>query len=320
MNIAKQLKFISGGILFLIAAYSCENVEDGIEVSYRESSAVFNVSLETYDRGAIGDTVRFHIEASSDYDIRSLVVTSSVSGSEKSGFEIDPNSIDPLIDHAYGTVQEGTREFSIYYNYIINQDTSDLSIELTLIDKEGMRSETRKIYTVPSIAKYDSVVMYTQTASKTDGFSSYDGTVFHYLPDYDEVTEANRNVQESVDFIFLVNNDVATIVAPYNGIFQTAFTIKNKTRFRLLKSISSDDFDKLSNASVSQITEDQDVDGGSTSLTNLQVGDMIGFKTDYASTNSYHYGILRIKAIHPTNSEYYEGVCYYFEMDVITQI
>jgi hypothetical protein len=319
MKICKPFKFVFGGFLLLIAAYSCENVEDGYEVNYKESSASFNVTLEKYDRGAVGDTVRFHIEASSDYDIKSLVITSSVSGSEKSGFEIDPTSADPLIDHAYGTIQEGIREFSIYYNYIIAQDTSDLSIVLTLIDEEGMKSDTQKVYTVPSIVKYDSVVMFTQTAAKVDGFSTFNGIVYHYLPDYGTVSEANLSVQESVDIIFIVNNDVASVVAPYNGSFENSFTVKNKTKFRLLKGVSNEDFDHLNNATVSLIAEDNDVGGGSTSLSNIKVGDIIGFKTDYASSNSYHYGMIRINAIHPVNSEYYEGVSYLFEMDVVTQ-
>ncbi|MBN1413532.1 MAG: hypothetical protein JW973_00415 [Bacteroidales bacterium] len=320
MKIFKHFKFISGGIIFLIAAYSCENVEDGYRVDYKESSAIFNVSLQTYDRGAIGDTIRFHIEASSNYDIKSLIVNSTVSGSERSGFEIDPYSIDPLIDHAFGTIQEGTREFSIYYNYIITQDTVDLFIMLTLIDEEGMKSDTQKVYTVPSIVKYNEVTMYTQTADKADGFSTLDATVFHYLPNYSEISEANVKVQESVDIIFVVSNDVATILAPYNGTFESNFAVKNKTRFQLLQAVSSEEFNNLNNATVSQITENYNVDGGSTSLTNIKVGDIIGFKTDFASSNPYHYGILRISAIHPANSDYYEGVCYVFEMDVVTQI
>ena len=318
MKIFNRLKFVIAGVTGLIALNACENVEDGYRIDYKESSATFKVSLLTLDRGAKDDTIRYFIEASSEYDIKSLVVETSVSGKDNSGFKIDTNSIDPLIDHIYGTIQDGTRQFSIYYNYVVSQDTVDATLYFSLIDQEGARRDTQKIYTVPAIIPYNNIVMYTQTSSLVDGFSTYDGLLYHNLTNYDDVTDQNKKIQKSLDVIYVVENGVGYFVAPYNSKYSGGISVKNKTIFSKMDNLDDEKFSQLTNASLSKYTEEAKVKNGST-VVQVNVGDFIGYRTDLASTNSYKYGIARVKALHPANSEYYQGTCYLIEMDVVTQ-
>jgi hypothetical protein len=291
----------------------------GFRFDYVETPASFSVTLNTADRGAVGEAIIFSIQAKSDFNIKSLVVDSEVSGTSGTGFVIDSSQTDPLIDHAYGTIQKGTKEIDIYYHYVIENDTLDPRISFTLVDEYGSKTVQHNLYAVPSIVSYDSLVLFAQSRINADGFSTYDGAVYHRLADYEEVTAVNEQVQESLDIVFLISNETSALVAPYNGNFGSAMSIRNKTLLKLLPDVTSAEFDSLTPASVSKITEEAEVKKGSTDLWDIKAGDIIGFRTDFASTNPYHYGILRINAIHPTNCEYYEGTSYLVEFDVVTQ-
>jgi len=306
--------------LLMISLTACYDVEEGYRTDYSESSADFSVIPLTLNRGAIGDTISFEINARSDFDMKSIIVQSSATGKEGTGYKIKPGANDPLIDHSFGTIKRNTREIGLYYHYIVSQDSIDVSITFSLIDEEGKKTSTQKILTVPSIVRYPNIVLYTNTNAKTDGFSTVDGKVYRNLPSYDAVSEVNQTIQESIDVIFIVSGNSAMFVAPYNGNFWTGFTVKNKTKFKKMNSVTTDDFTHLTNASLSQFIDADEVNTGTTWIGNVKVGDFIGFKTDFASKNSYKYGILKIKALHPANVEVYDGMSYMVEMDVVTQI
>ncbi len=306
-------------LIVIIGMVSCDNVIDGYRIDYKESPAEFTVALLSSNRAAISDTITFSIKATSDYDIKSVISVSTISGGGGTGYFIDSDSKDPFIDHSFGTIQPGTREIDVIYYYIVSQDTVDASITFSLIDEYGKKTTDFDMIMVPSIVKYDSVVLYTQTPTRTDGFSSVDGYVYSDLTNFEDLTVANEAVQESLDIIFLFDGLSSKLVAPYSGYFWSKMNVRNKTLFKLIPEITDEDFDNLSNASLSEITELYEVKKGSTDIQDVKVGDIIGFRTDFASSNPYRYGMLRINTIHPTTVDHYEGTSYLIEMDVVTQ-
>lgn len=306
-------------ITIITGLFSCDNVEEGYTINYDESQANFSVELLTQDRGAIDDTIKFEITAQSDYDIQSLVVTTSESGAEGTGFIIKDDAVDPLVDHVYGIIQPDTKELDLYYYYIIKQDSIDPTITFKLVNEEGLSCDTFDLYAIPDIVSYTDISLYAQDNQYADGFSTSDGTIYQDLTNYEDVSTVNDAIQETLDIIFIMYNKEAMIVAPYNSYFSNDMSTKNKTLFKLIDDMSGYDFDELTAADVSIITENYSVKKGSTYIDNLQVGDVIGFRTDYASSNPYHYGLLRINAMHPANCDYYDETCYIIEFDITTQ-
>jgi len=302
--------------------FSCsKNVEDGYRIDYTESPALLTVTPIGYSTGAINDTIHFAIQAKSDYDIKSLIVTSSVSGSGGSGFTVAQGSTDPLIDHSYGTIQKGTKEFTVNYDYIVTQDTADPAISFKLIDEFGEKSVKQTIVTLPSVKRYANINLFTSSSSRTDGVSTLDSSTYHDLAQYASETSVNKLIQKSIDIIFIVENDTAWIVAPYDGKFSADETfIKNKTRFKLLPNLKKTDFENLKSVSLSAITKNDSVKQKGLTSVPVTVGSIVGFFTDYNSSNSYKAGILRVKAIHPSYCSWYTGKTYQIEMDIITQI
>ncbi|MDP4276349.1 MAG: hypothetical protein Q8914_01830 [Bacteroidota bacterium] len=319
MRTINLLKFVLIGLLMSVMS-ACYDVEDGYRINYAESTAQFSVTPATVTRGAVGDTLRFTILAKAETDIKSVIVTSSLSGKEGTGFVVDSGKTDPLIDHTYGTIQKNTRQLELVYKYIVAQDSDNVMLTFSMIDGDGKKSASFEVFTVPSITSYSHVILYTNSASKTDGFSTADGTIYRALANYEAVTTVNQAVQESLDFIFLVSNGSALLAGPYDGNFSTNMKIRNKTKFKLLTDITTAAFDSLTPATLSYLVDLGKVDKGTTSISGIKVGDFIGYKTDFASTNSYKYGIIRVNAIHPSNCSWYDGVSYLIDMDVVSQI
>jgi len=306
--------------MLMIGLSACSNVEDGYRIEYAESQAEFNVSTINLNRGAVGDSIMFSIQAQASTDIKSIIVSSSLSGAEKTGFVINQGKTDPFVDHAYGTVQKNTKNIDVVYKYVVSQDTSDVVITFSMIDGQGKKTKEFDVITVPAITRYNKVTMYSNTPAKTDGLSTCDGKVYTTLSNYDPVSTANKAVQESLDVVFIVSGNSALLVGPYDGNFWSNMKIKNKTKFKKLVNMTAADFNGLTNASLSYFVDQGQVDKGTTGVTDIKVGDFIGFKTDFASTNSYKYGIAKVNALHPANCAWYEGKSYLIEMDVVTQI
>lgn len=322
----KETLYKIAGLCMLILFFACEkNVEDGYRIDYKESTA--QLTITTADTtGAIGDTVYFSIQATSDFNIKSIVVSGFPSGSSSSGFAIPSGNTDPLIDHIYGTIQANTKTFNIIYKYVVNQDTADPVVTFKLIDESGQKVVKQNIATLNSIAKYDSVVLFTKSADQTDGFATLNllgkSAVYQNLANYAVTSDINTPVQKSVDIIFVVDNGVGYIIAPYDWRFSTtnAAFVRNKTRFKLLTDVSSDSFDNITSSSISAIIRRDSVKQTGETAVPVEVGSIVGFFTDYNSTNSYKAGMLRVNAIHPSACSWYTGKVYQIEMDIITQI
>ncbi len=308
-------------VFLFFAFYACENVEDGYTVDYDEASAEFTVELLTSEIGSEGDSAIFSITINSDYNIKSILTILSESGGDGSGYIIDTTeNEDPFIDHAYGTVQPGTKSLSIQYAYIFPSDTTDNTLTIRMIDEEGEAEVEYDLEGILDITSYDSVCLYTQTARLTDAFSTSNGNVYTDIADYSDETDYNLDIQEYFDIIFLVEDDTAMLTSPYDGYENAGLSVSLKTHYvRLTDYISADEFDDITNITLSEITEKYNVKKGAATISNIQVGDVIGFRTDLSSKNSYCYGMLRINAIHPTTVDYYDGTCYVLEIDVKTQ-
>ena len=307
--------------LVIMILFSCENVQEGYTVDYNQSSAQFTVELMNSDRGTKGDSAMFNIHINSSYELKSILVATGVSGGDGSGYVIDSSGVDPLIDHTYGRLQPGQTSLDIDYNYIFPSDSVETTVTFTLIDEEGKLEREFTLVGVPSVASYDSVVFYNNESSYlADAFSTVDGSIYYNISNYTEFTTWNLDIQENFDIVFLATESgKAMLSGPYNGSVTASLSVKNKTIFKKLTELTSNDFDELTPVSLSEITEDYNVKKGSTIIDDVQVGDIIGFRTDFASTNPYKYGILRVNAIHPTNVDHYEGISYLIEMDVMTQ-
>ncbi len=308
--------------LLFFGFYACENVEDGYTVDYNDASAEFTVELLTSEIGSEGDSAIFSISVNSDYDIKSLITISTESGDDGSGYIIDTTvSDDPFVDHSYGTIQPGTKSLSLTYAYIFPSDTTDNTLTIRMIDEEGEAEVEYDLDGILDIETYDSVSIYTQTSRLTDAFSTYNGEVYTDIAEYSDETEYNLDLQEYFDIIFLVEDDTAMLTSPYAGYVNAGLSVDLKTHFvNLSDYISADEFDDITNITLSEITDEYAVKKGSATVTDVQVGDVIGFRTDLSSKNSYCYGMLRINAIHPTTVDYYDGTCYVLEMDVKTQL
>ncbi len=308
-------------LLFVCSMVSCENVTDGYTVDYGASSAELSVTLQTSDRGSEGDIAVFHIVAQANAEIKSLIISSESDGAEGTGFVVDTTlGSDPLTDHIFGTIQPGTTDFALDYHYVFPSDTTDNTITFSLIDEEGIAEVEFDLEGIANITAYSNIALVALSSKYLDGFSTAEGSVYENVADYADETAANLLIQKSIDICFKVSSDgISHIFCPYHANFGVDFSNTNKTLFVHLDTLSSNDFDALTNITLSEITEAYEVKKGSPIIDSVQVGDIIGFRTDYASSNPYHYGIMRINAIHPTTVNRYDGNSYVVEFDILTQ-
>ena len=117
----------------MLCISSCLNfVEDGIKIEYAESNANLTVTPIGSGKGSANETLSFQVNASSNSEIKSLIVQTSVEGKNGSGFNVtDTNFDDPFVDHIFGTIQPGTKSFTIRYDYIIPDEINKSRINLT---------------------------------------------------------------------------------------------------------------------------------------------------------------------------------------------
>lgn len=308
-------------LLCLALLFACDNVEDGYRADYNETSAEFSVDLTTAERGTDGDTAIFSVSIRSENEIQSILVSSDVSGSDGTGYIIDTSqTTDPLIDHAYGTVQPGTYNLDISYYYVFPSDTVETTLTFTLIDDEGEKEIDYELEGIPDISAYDNTMLYTKSESLTDAFATSNGEVFSNISEYTEYNSWNLEIQSNFDIIFLVgDNQEAMLLCPYHSNVSVDLTNKNKTVFKRLSGLTEEAFDTLTHITLSEITEDYGVKNGSSIIDSVVVGDLIGFRTDFESANPYKYGILKVNAIHATNVDHYDGTSYVIDMDILTQ-
>lgn len=318
----KKYIYLLVSILTFSLSISCENVIEGYEIEYGETSAKFLVRLTTSNIGSEGDESIFSLQAQSDHEIKSVVVSyyDEDQVGANTGYIVDSSKTDPLLNHALGTIKPGVYSVDLGYKFVFPSDSIKNKIKFTLIDEEGKTEVEFDLRGIPNIARYDNVILVAQNSTLLDGLSTADGEVYTNLAEYKNLTATNLLIQKKIDINFGVNSDLtAKVFSPYNNSFGLGFTNKNKTVFKLLDDVMIAEFDTINNIGLSEITEANKVDKGTTVIESVKVGDIIGFRTDFASANPYHYGIIRVNAIHPTNVDRYEGASYLIDMDVIVQ-
>ncbi len=309
-------------ILATLVLGACEDLaERGDRPEYKLSSVNFTAEPKSLDNRSAGDSITYIITAQGEQDMRSLLILPKTTGGSKT--RINYTGEDPFRDHRFGLMQDGVKQFGLEYIYYIPETSSDIKITFTLIDGEGEKEVEHKIEVEPDINTFRNINLYTESGINTDGFSTIDGKAYTNLVQYEKFSEENVNIQESVDIIFLVDRESygAMLVAPGNSEFQSGFNSKNNTVFAKSSLITNENFDKLTNGTLADLTiADSLSTKGKNAIKNIRVGDVISFQTDYNAKNNYKKGAIRINAIHPASCEWYSGEVYAVEMDVITQL
>jgi hypothetical protein len=183
----------------------------------------------------------------------------------------------------------------------------------------------KTIATLKSIAKYHGIVLFTKSSDQTDGLATLNAsgsyTVYNNMANYAVTSIINTPIQKSVDIMFVVRNEVGYIIAPSDWRFSTTNLsfVRNRTKFKLLNDVTYNGFDNITSSSLSAIIKRDSVKHTGDTYVPVQVGSVVGFFTDYNSTNSYKAGMLRVNAIHPSYCSWYTGKVYQIEMDIITQ-
>ena len=171
--------------LTVISFSSCLNfVDEGIEIDYEESSANLSVKSIGSSNGAANEIISYEITASSNNDIKSLIIQTSNEGKNGSGFNVsDTNFDDPFVDHIFGTIQPGTRSFKVRYDYIIPEEINKSRITFLLIDDEGKKQVQETLEVVPNISYSSSIVVYAKDATFNDAIASSEGLTYFNIKD-----------------------------------------------------------------------------------------------------------------------------------------
>ncbi len=313
-------------VLFSFAILSCDDlVEDGYRITYPISDANFNIEPIGYEMGAAGDVVSYKITANSANAMKSLVVETNQPGANGSGYDVGSVGFDdPFADHIYGTIKKSVTAFTVKYDYIIPKDINKSKLVFTLIDDQGKVSNEVNIAVVPTIKKYANNSLYAKDRLFYDAFATIDGIVYPDIrTNFSTSSEENKTVQEKIDVIFYhnVSNNQSYITSPADDGVNIDLNIENATKFKKMQVITHEDFQAMTAASLFEKTKaDSIAYYGSSAVSGIRVGDIIGFSTDINALHSLKTGLLKINSLHPTNISRYEGKSYVMECDVITQI
>lgn len=333
MKIIRKMKIYSSGnlfkfivlVLFSFTILSCDNlVDDGSRISYPISDATFDIEPIGYEIGAAGDVVSYKITANSANAIKSLVVETNQPGANGSGYDIGSVGFDdPFADHIYGTIKKSVTAFTVKYDYIIPKDINKSKLVFSLIDDQGKVSSEINIAVVPTIKKYVNKSLYAKDRLFCDAFATIDGIVYPDIrTNFSTSSEENKTVQEKIDIIFYhnVSNSQSYIASPADGGVNLDLNIKNATKFKKMEEMTPEDFQSMTAASLFDKTKaDSIAYYGSSAVSGIRVGDIIGFSTDINAVHSLKTGLLKINSLHPTNNDRYEGKSYVMECDIITQ-
>jgi hypothetical protein len=187
----------------------------------------------------------------------------------------------------------------------------------------GKKTVEQTIVLVNDVEFYRGIVLHSSNNYETDGFSSFTGTAIQNLKDNETTTEANREVQQNLDFVFItdMNTQSAILAAPAYTGFVSNMAIKNKTNLLLLSEMTDEQFDAIGAGTIQNSVPYLEItEADSYSVEKLKVGDFVGFVTDYNSSNSYKIGVLRINSLHKSTCEWYEGTTYLIDFDVKVEV
>lgn len=314
-------------LLFLALANSAcvDLVDEGIDIEYEQSDANLTVEPLGLENGAADEMVSYQITVSSSVDIKSCIVQSTNPGQNGSGFNVNSTDFDdPFIDHIFGTIQKGTKSFTVRYDYIIPKEINKNRLTFSIIDESGKVSTERTVSVVPSITKYIDQKIYAQDNDFHDAFATVEGVVYPDIKtNYSSVSEENRTVQEKIDIVFYYDADAkrSIIAAPASERLGLELNIENKTLFRKLTGMENLDLSEVTPAMLIDLTKDADLlKEGSLQISNVVVGDVIGFITDLNATYALKTGILKVSGLHPASASQYSGLSYVLECDIIVQL
>lgn len=320
LNIGRWVGLTS--LLFLI---SCSGlVNEGIEVNYSNSDAQIQVEPLGSEMAAAGETVSYAITVTSKFDIKSCIVKAAVEGRNGSGFNVSTAGFDdPFADHIFGTIREGIQSFKVRYDYIVPDDISKSRISFTIVDESGIASQEKTVEVIPAINTYDNLEVFARDRNFHDALATIDGQVYPDIKtNYSQLTEANVAVQEKIDIIFYYDKDArrTTLASPASDRINLSLNIENNTLFKFLDRTGSIKLEEITSSSLFTLTSEASIlDGGSSHLNNVKVGDAIGFVTDLNAVHSLKSGILLVKGLHPGNVDRYEGVSYVLECELAVQ-
>lgn len=319
----KSLKTILLTSFVLTVTVSCEKlVEDGYRIDYPESDAIIKVEPLGHEMGATGERVNYKITVQSDYPVKSLVVQANYPGESGTGYDVATEGFDdPFIDHNYGTVQKNTTSFVVKYDYIIPRGIRSAIIVFSVIDEQGKASVRVRVNVVPAIKKYPATSLYAKDGRNNDAFATIDGTVYPDIrTNYTAITEESLDVQERLDIFFYVAADVAYVCAPDDDRLRVDLQVENQTKFMKLSKVTEEDFNSVTSASLVDLTKNDSIpQKGSSRVSGIRVGDIIGFTTDVNAAHSLKTGLIRVTGLHPTNISRYEGTSYVMKCDIVTQ-
>lgn len=317
------LTLFTGLVFFGLIA--CEKlVDDGYRIDYEQSDAEFQVEPLGLESGAEGDIISYKLSVTSNHFIKSCIVQASQEGAGGSGYDVATEGFeDPFADHNYGTVKKDVKSFTVKYDYIIPEDVNKVKITFSVIDNIGKVSQVVNIAVVPNIKKYSIKSLYAQNSMFNDAFATIDGLVYPNIrANYGSESQENIAVQEKIDIFFFYDlaNNVSVISAPDNGSLGVELKIENATRFQKLD-LTSEDFDNITAGSLVELTREDSINyKGTSRVTGISVGDIIGFVTDLNALHSLKTGLIKVKSLHPANVNHYEGTSYVMECDIVTQI
>ncbi len=82
-----------------------------------------------------------------------------------------------------------------------------------------------------------------------------------------------------------------------------------------------EDYENLDPASImSLVPVDSIIEVDSYATENLNVGDFVGFVTDFNASNSYKTGVVRILGLHRSSCDWYEGTTLRIDFEVKVQV
>lgn len=312
-------------LLISLAVLSCDDlVEDGYRIDYAPSDATLSIVPIGYEMGSEGDIVSYSITANSANSIKSLVVESKAPGASGSGYDVGTVGFDdPFADHGYGTMQKNVTSFTVKYDYVVPKEVNKSTVVFSLIDEQGKVSSEVNIAVVPSITQHDNISLISKDELYFDAGSSIDGFVYQDIKtNYSSRTQENIDVQEKIDLVFYVNDNGSSIIcSPAHSGLNIELDIENATKFKRMSSITNEDFDSITPASLVALTETDSIGYyGRSSVSDVKVDDIIGFTTDQDAIHSFKTGLVRVNALHPTTVSRYEGKVYIMECDIVTQI
>lgn len=322
MNTSVKILFFTWLIISLTACVDL--VEEGIDIEYPTSNATLIVEPIAGENGAINETVSYKITANSSENIKSCIVQTTNEGSNGSGFNVNSTQFDdPFIDHIFGTIQNNTQSFSVRYDYIIPEGINKSRLTFTLIDEMGKVSTEATVEVVPAINHYLERSIYAKDKLFYDAFATVDGEVYPNIKEnYSTFSAENVAVQRKLDFLFYYDSPEQTSVlaAPISTAANLILNINNNTSFKKMTGLTDLNIAEVSPSQLVSLTADAKLlQEGSTSITNLTVGDVIGFITDLNSDFSLKTGLLKVTGLHPSSIDRYDGISYVLECDVVVQ-